>query len=154
MAMQGEDKEMETTYCFFFWLLEYSMQCLRDPIHLFVPVCILSLGCISCALMKSCQYSRKYRLEPAVLSGAVPCASSLFLIQFSSMSDCWMPIRFPYFFLAKNKEIGMVPCSHKHFLLTFSTNWQLELNSSPEKWLTVSWSWNLRLKFVLPLFSV
>lgn len=33
MSIQGEDKEMETTYCFFFWLLRFSMQYLRDLIH-------------------------------------------------------------------------------------------------------------------------
>lgn len=60
MSMQGEDKEMETTYYFFFWLLGFSMQYLSDLIH-HIPVCILSLGCISCALMKSCQYSRNCR---------------------------------------------------------------------------------------------
>lgn len=86
----------------------------------------------------------------------MPCTRDLFLIQFSSTSDCSlvMPTTFPYFSLAKNEEIGIVPCSHKHFLLTFSTNQKLEVNRSPERWLTVKWSWNQRPELVLSLFSV
>lgn len=30
MAMHGEDKEMETMYCFFFQFLGFSMQHLKD----------------------------------------------------------------------------------------------------------------------------